>query len=90
MQCGYLQKKKRAITLFFVIISWEITCLFRVNTNASHQRDDVRIYCVKLFEKRKITFCSISEGKPIYFLKTLLLFVADHFRFICIHSGVLY
>lgn len=72
MQCGYF-KKKAITSLFFVNKNFlsEITCLYRVNTNDSHQRDDIKqkLLCQTVVKKEKISFRSVMEGNLIYFFK---------------------
>lgn len=59
---------------------------FRVNTNASHQRDNVRKYIVKL---SKSHFVALSKETWFIIFFSNAFFLAVHFRLICLHSGVL-
>lgn len=72
MQCGYFKKKKKAITSLFVCDSFVSDYMpFRVDTNASHQRDDIFCVCQTVVRekkgKKKSHFVAFLEGNLIYF-----------------------
>lgn len=68
----WILQKKAITSLFFVNKNFlsEITCLFRVNTNDSHQRDDIKqkLLCQTVVKKKKKKSHFVALWKETWFI----------------------
>lgn len=83
MQCGsFRKKKKESNTFFFVICSWEITCLAESIPMALISELTWEYIVSNCFKHTRtdITFCSMSEGSRFIFLRKASFFRYGSFQ----------
>lgn len=82
MQCGSFREKKRKQYLFFVICSWEITCLAESIPMALISEMTWEYIVSNCFKhtRTEITFCSMSEGSWFIFLRNAYFFRYGSFQ----------